>query len=261
MASPTCCQSKNKCKVIAMNDQHILNLTELDREILEGNSVAESNLLLSALSKIIRKRREELGISQTALAEKSGLHRTYINNIERGQKNISIDSLKKIADVLDITVGELLLEAEESTTQKPSDIHILLVEDNPADVFMFKRCLKKGSLNTRVEVLESGSQAEKYFKELGSKPTSDHPDIIFLDLNLPGKTGLELLKDIKFNDLLKHIPVIMLTTSANPKDVSKSYSNYGNSFLTKPIDPVEYEKAIQNVLEYWFSFSSIPPKG
>lgn len=218
----------------------------------------ESDKLLAALAKIIRQRREELGLSQTSLAEKSGLHRTYINNIERGSKNISIDSLKKIADSLSTTVSDLMSQAEESSTESGNPIKILLVEDNPADVFMFKRCVKKSSLDTTVNVIDTGTRAEEYIANLPQESSEEHPDIVFLDLNLPGKNGLELLKDIKSNELLRHIPVIILTTSANPKDVRKSFGQYTNSFLTKPVDPKEYEKAIHNVLLYWFSVSSIP---
>ncbi len=218
----------------------------------------ESDQLLTALSKIIRQRREELGLSQTSLAEKSGLHRTYINNIERGSKNISIESLKKIADSLSTTVSDLMSQAEESSAGSENPIKILLVEDNPADVFMFKRCVKKSSLDTTVNVIDSGTRAEEYIKTLPESTSEDHPDIVFLDLNLPGRTGHELLRDIKSNEFLRHIPVIILTTSANPKDVRKSFGEFSNSFLTKPVDPVEYEKAIHNVLLYWFSVSSIP---
>ena len=220
----------------------------------------ESDKLLTALSRIIRKRREEVGMSQTVLAEKSGLHRTYINNIERGSKNISIESLKRIADSLSTTVSDLLTQAEEVSSESESPIKILLVEDNPADVFMFKRCIKKSSLDTAVTVIDSGSRAEEYLKSLTTESSESHPDIVFLDLNLPGRTGHELLKDIKSNEMLRHIPVIILTTSANPKDVRKSFGEFSNSFLTKPVDPVEYEKAIHDVLLYWFSVSSIPSK-
>lgn len=220
----------------------------------------ESDKLLTALSRIIRKRREEVGMSQTVLAEKSGLHRTYINNIERGSKNISIESLKKIADSLSTTVSDLLTQAEEISSESESPIKILLVEDNPADVFMFKRCIKKSSLDTAVTVIDSGTRAEEYLRSLTTESTDSHPDIVFLDLNLPGRTGHELLKDIKSNEMLRHIPVIILTTSANPKDVRKSFGEFSNSFLTKPVDPVEYEKAIHDVLLYWFSVSSIPGK-
>lgn len=220
--------------------------------------MSESEKLLAQLSKLIRSRREEFGISQTELAEKAGLHRTYINNIERGTKNISIESLKKITDTLGISMGELILEAEEAASEKSNDVKILLVEDNPADVFMFKRCLKKSAISTAVEVIDSGNKAHEHLGRFTEDSNLNSPDIIFLDLNLPGRTGLELLQDIKTNTLLKHVPVIILTTSANPKDVAETYGRYGNSFLTKPVDPLEYEKAIENVLNYWCSTTSIP---
>lgn len=215
--------------------------------------------LLQSLSKLIRRKREEIGMSQTELAERSNLHRTYINNIERGTKNVSIESVKKIADALEMSVADLLTEAEKASQNKITSIKILLVEDNPADVFMFKRCIKRSPLPSTLQVIESGKDAQKFFERVSLEQDSDErPDIIFLDLNLPGRSGHEVLGDIKLNDKLRHIPVVILTTSDNPLDVRKSYGQFANSFLTKPIDPKEYQQAIDDVLKYWFNISSIP---
>ncbi len=220
--------------------------------------MADSRNLLGAIGKTIRKRREQLGISQTELAEKAGLHRTYINNIEGGSKNISIDSLKGIADALNTKISELLSSAEESSEDSGQPIKILLVEDNPADVFMFKRCVKQSSLPTAVEVLDNGKKAQEKLDRYKDTPSDELPDIVFLDLNLPGRSGYEILGDLKGNDMLRHIPVIILTTSSNPQDVRRTYGHFANSFMTKPVDPSEYEKAINNVLTYWFATTSLP---
>lgn len=220
--------------------------------------MADSQNLLGAIGKTIRKKREVLGISQTELAERAGLHRTYINNIEGGSKNISIESLKGIADALNTTISELLTSAEESSDDAAQPIKILLIEDNPPDVFMFKRCVKQSSLPTSVEVLENGKKAQARLDEC-KETQGDLPDIIFLDLNLPGgRSGYDILIDLKSNDLLKHIPVIILTTSSNPQDIMRTYGHFANSFMTKPVDPQEYEKAINNVLTYWFATTSLP---
>ncbi|MBX9667427.1 MAG: response regulator [Candidatus Obscuribacterales bacterium] len=220
--------------------------------------MADSHNLLGAIGKTIRKRREQLGISQTELAEKAGLHRTYINNIEGGSKNISIDSLKGIADALKTNISELLSSAEESSEDSGQPIRILLVEDNPADVFMFKRCVKQSSLPTAVEVLDNGKKAQDQLDKYKDMPPDELPDIVFLDLNLPGRSGYEILVDLKSNDMLRHIPVIILTTSSNPQDVRRTYGHFANSFMTKPVDPSEYEKAINNVLTYWFATTLLP---
>ncbi len=221
--------------------------------------MSDSQYLLGAIAKLIRKRREQLGMSQTELAERSGLHRTYINSIECGTKNISIDSLKNIADALDTTVSDLISKAEESSREAGQPIKILLIEDNPADIFMFKRCVKQNALPTSVDVIENGKKAQEQIERY-IKGEDDLPEIIFLDLNLPGTNGYDLLVEIKGAEPLRHIPVIILTTSSNQEDVRKTYAHFANSFLTKPVDPSDYERAINNVLTYWFATSALPGK-
>ncbi|MCA9801539.1 MAG: response regulator [Cyanobacteria bacterium HKST-UBA02] len=220
--------------------------------------MAETEALLNALSKTIRKRREELGLSQTELAERAGLHRTYICNIERGTQNLSLESLNNIARSLDIPVARLIGEAEEAAEEKSGLIRILLIEDNPADVFVFKRCLKNSSHRTSLSVVDSGLKAFELIRKVGDKPRTSLAEIVFLDLNLPGKSGHDLLKAFKQNESLRHIPVVILTTSSNPQDVKKTYGSYANSYLSKPVDPAEFERSINSVLDYWFGTSALP---
>ncbi|MBK9142570.1 MAG: response regulator [Candidatus Melainabacteria bacterium] len=224
--------------------------------------MAETQALLSALSKLIRKRREELGLSQTELAERAGLHRTYICNIERGTQNLSLESLNNIAGSLEIPVARLIGEAEESAEKKSGLIRILLIEDNPADVFVFKRCLKNSSHKTTLTVVDSGLKAFQLIgraaDKTGDKPGTALAEIVFLDLNLPGKSGHDLLKAFKQNERLRHIPVVILTTSSNPLDVKMTYGSYANSYLSKPVDPAEFERSINSVLDYWFGTSALP---
>ena len=221
--------------------------------------MADSQDLLGAIGKVIRKRRESLGISKTELAERAGLHRTYINNIEGGSKNISIDSLKGIADALNTNISELLSSAE-AVDDSRAPIKVLLIEDNEGDVYIFKQsCAKQSMLPTSIEVLENGKKAQERIDKLKDAGSDELPDIVFLDLNLPGgRSGYDLLSELKGNDVLKHIPVIILTTSSNPQDVRKTYGHFANSFLTKPVDPQDYENAIHNVLTYWFATTSLP---
>jgi len=212
--------------------------------------MAGSSDLLGAIGKVIRKRREAMGISQTELAERAGLHRTYINNIEGGSKNISIDSLKGIADALNTNISELMLSAEATDDAKPP-IKVMLVEDSEPDVFLFKQSLAKiTALPTTIEVYEDGKKAQEKIDKLKEASSDELPDIIFLDLNLRGgRSGYDLLIDIKSNDVLRHIPVIILTTSSNPQDVRKTYGHFANSFMTKPVDPQEYQSQVANVLD------------
>ncbi len=220
--------------------------------------MADSQALLGAIGKAIRAQREKIGISQIELAERAGLHRTFINNIERGAKNLSLESLVSIADALELTASGLVIEAEELAKNTSSAIKVLLIEDNPADIFMFKRCVNLTAHTATVQVLQTGQEVQYRLEELRKGVGDPPPDIIFLDLNLPGRSGHEILTDIKSNEALRHIPIIILTTSSRPDDIKKTYFHFANSFLTKPLDPTSYEKAIDGVLTYWFSTTKMP---
>jgi Response regulator containing a CheY-like receiver domain and an HD-GYP domain len=222
-------------------------------------TVSKAEQLLGALSRVIRKKREEAGLSQTELAERSNLHRTYISNIERGAQNVSIEILSRISEALNSSIGELISAAEADTRQSTARRRILLVEDNPADVYMFQRCLARSPVPIDLKTLDTGQKASEYLNGLNGGET-ELPEIIFLDLNLPGKSGHEILHQLKSNEHLKHIPVIVMTTSANPDDVQRSYGQFVNSYLTKPVDPLEFEDSIGRVLSYWFRTSLLPTR-
>ncbi len=222
--------------------------------------MSKSERLLEALSKVVKMRRDEAGLSQTELADRAKLHRTYISNIERGTQNISLDILSRIAEALGTTVTDLISNAESTARKSITPIRILLIEDNPSDVFMFKRCLERNDLPAEVDIFNSGQKASDHIKKLDETGGDDLPEIVFLDLNLPGKSGHEILRELKSSQHLKHIPVIILTTSSNPKDIEKTYNHFVNSYLTKPIDPMEFEESITRVLDYWFGTSAIPQR-
>lgn len=131
---------------------------------------------------------------------------------------------------------------------------VLLVEDNPADIRLTQEAFKKFRIYNKLEVVKDGVAAMEYL----NNPNKTNPDIILLDLNLPRKNGFEVLKEIKSNEELKQIPIIILTTSDNDNDVNKSYKNYASCYITKPVSMTEFVKAIEKFKIFWFSLVKLP---
>lgn len=138
------------------------------------------------------------------------------------------------------------------------NIKILLVEDNPGDIRLTKEVFKDSSHDISIDVCYDGEEALQYFNSKLEKDELVLPDIIILDLNLPRKNGLELLKDIKNNDSICHIPVIVLTSSEAEGDIKSVYQEKANCYLTKPVDYDEFCKAINLIERFWFTTASLP---
>ena len=137
-------------------------------------------------------------------------------------------------------------------------IHILLVEDNEGDIFLIKEAFEEAKLHTKLSVVKDGKEAVDFLNKQGKYTDVQLPDLLLLDVNLPKKNGHEVLQYIKGDDNLKHIPVIMLTTSSSPKDVNLAYKNYANCFITKPVDVNEFMKVITNIENFWISIVKLP---
>jgi len=131
---------------------------------------------------------------------------------------------------------------------------VLLVEDNPADIRLTQEAFKKFRIHNKLEVVRDGVEAMEYLHN----QENEMPDIILLDLNLPRKNGLEVLKEIKADDKLKIIPIIVLTTSDNSNDINESYKNYASCYITKPVSMMEFVKAIEKFKIFWFSLVKLP---
>ncbi len=140
------------------------------------------------------------------------------------------------------------------------DIEILLVEDNPGDVRLTLEALKAGKINNKVYVLTDGEEAVNYLKRKDGFENRPLPDLILLDLNLPKLSGREVLEIIKEDNELKHIPVIILTTSKAEDDILKSYQHHANCYITKPVDFEQFSVVIKKLEDFWFSIVKIPHK-
>ena len=137
-------------------------------------------------------------------------------------------------------------------------VQILLIEDNEGDILLTSEALAESRITNKVSVIKDGKAAINFFESLTDKKSM--PDLMLLDINLPKKSGHEVLHYIKNNDDFRHIPVIMLTTSSSEKDILNSYQNHVNCYITKPIDLHDFMHAVTQIEDFWVSVVSIPRK-
>ncbi|HKP51373.1 MAG TPA: response regulator [Chloroflexia bacterium] len=138
-------------------------------------------------------------------------------------------------------------------------IEILLVEDNAGDVRLAVEALKEGKVLNNLSVARDGVEAMAFLRREGEYAGAPRPDLILLDLNLPKKDGREVLAEIKSDDDLKRIPVVILTTSAAERDIVKSYDLYANCYITKPVDLNQFIEVVQSIEDFWLTLVKLPP--
>ena len=140
--------------------------------------------------------------------------------------------------------------------EKP--IEILLVEDSPSDIRLTVEALKEAKLRNELHVVEDGEAAMAFLRSPG--PSRPRPDLILLDLNLPGMDGREVLEQVKSDPDLALIPVVVLTTSRAEEDVLKAYQLRTNCYITKPVDLDQFIRVVQSIQEFWLTVVRLPPK-
>ena len=138
---------------------------------------------------------------------------------------------------------------------------ILLVEDNPADAELAMIGLRSGHHTISVHTVETGEEAMAFLRREGDRAEAPRPDLILLDLNLPGMDGSEVLQEVKSDPALRTIPVVILTTSSAPPEIHSAYSNHANAFMTKPVHLDELNNLMGQLQEYWFGLVHLPPTG
>ncbi|GAB3520115.1 response regulator [Emticicia fontis] len=137
-------------------------------------------------------------------------------------------------------------------------IHILLVEDNEGDIFLTTEALQESRIANELSTVRDGWEAMQFLEKKGNYISAPTPDLILLDVNLPKMNGHEVLVAVKSNENIKHIPVIMLTTSSSEKDIFQSYKNYVNCYITKPIDVSDFLKVVTSIENFWVSIVTLP---
>ncbi|MEX0883686.1 MAG: response regulator [Cyclobacteriaceae bacterium] len=137
-------------------------------------------------------------------------------------------------------------------------IYILLVEDNEGDIFLTTEALEESNIINKISVANDGQEALDFVFRRKEYRNVSRPDLILLDVNLPKKSGHEVLKEIKKHPELRKIPVIMLTTSSSQRDIELSYKNHANCYITKPVEVSDFLDALNSIEQFWFSIVSLP---
>ena len=154
-----------------------------------------------------------------------------------------------------------MIKQDTTANQTAKQIEILLVEDNEGDVGLVEEVFQEAKIMNNLNIAEDGEEAILFLRKEGKFSNVPSPDIILLDLNLPGKDGREVLKEIKEDDELKRIPVVILTTSKAEGDILKSYNLHANSYITKPVDFDQFIKVIKSIENFWLDIVKLPSKG
>jgi len=144
----------------------------------------------------------------------------------------------------------------EPSLARPAEI--LLVEDSPGDVRLMQEALKEGKVANRVHVVGDGVEAMAFLRRQGDFADVPRPDLILLDLNLPKKDGREVLAELKADDDLRRIPVVVLTTSRAEEDILKAYDLHANCYMTKPVDLGQFLNLVKEIEEYWLLMVRLP---
>ena len=219
--------------------------------------------LKSLLGTAIRTKRNELGISQEELADRAGLHRTYISDIERGARNLSLESIDKLAQALKISIGALFLSAGaamssdvvlESAVTSGDLVDILLVEDTESDVELTLEAFKNAKLSNRVHVARDGLEALDFLfcrNKYAGRKVEEHPQVVLLDLNLPKINGIEVLRQIKADERLKNIHVVVLTASQQDRDIVLCRRLGAETYIVKPVNFNNLGEVTARLNLYW----------
>lgn len=145
----------------------------------------------------------------------------------------------------------------------PNGLHkidILIVEDNKGDARLIKEIFNESKLYNSLYFVSDGVEAMDFLRKSGKYANMPLPDLIILDLNLPKKDGREVLMEIKQDENLKHIPIVIMTISQADEDIIKSYNLHANCYVTKPIDLTQFMKVVKSIENFWFTVVKLPPK-
>jgi CheY-like chemotaxis protein len=140
-------------------------------------------------------------------------------------------------------------------------VEILLVEDNPGDVRLTREAMKEARVSTRMHVVPDGAEAMAFLRGEGRYAGKPRPDLILLDLNVPRKNGLEVLAEIKGDDRLKRIPVVVLSSSQAETDILESYNHHANCYIAKPADLDRFLEVVRAIETFWLSIVKLPKDG
>ena len=148
-----------------------------------------------------------------------------------------------------------------NTTPRHKAINILMVEDNPGDVRLTMEALNGAKIRNHVDAVQDGVEALAFLRREGKYANSIRPDLILLDLNLPKKDGREVLAEIKADEHLRRIPVVILTSSQAEQDIVKAYDLHANAYVSKPVELEQFITVVKSIEGFWLEIVKLPPKG
>ena len=141
---------------------------------------------------------------------------------------------------------------------KGQNVKVLLVEDNPADAELTAEKLKQSKILVDLTVAMDGEEALDFLHKRGKFSEATTPDLVLLDLNIPKRSGLEVLEEIKETEALRRIPVVILTSSEAETDIAKSYDLHASSYVTKPVDLAGFSQIVNSIEQCWFTLVKFP---
>ncbi len=204
--------------------------------------------IISGFGTSVRTLRHKLGMSQEELAERAGLHRTYIAGIEGGGRNVTLKSIEKLAGALRVSIADLLLAPHAGPKRKNGShgnghqaefVDILMVEDNTEDAELTISAFRKAKMANPIQVVSDGKDALDYLFYTGRfarRMPSSKPLLVLLDLDLPKIDGIEVLRRIKADPRTMHIPVVILTASHEGPEMAECKRRGADCFIVKPLD-------------------------
>ncbi len=212
-------------------------------------------------AKAVRLWRGQLGLSQEELAERAGLHRTYISDVERGARNLSLESINRLASALEVSVSTLFQSSPGIEPAPREPVDILLVEDNNDDAEMAMLAFKKARIANLVHVVQDGVEALDYVFCRGLYAGRRHegrPHVILLDLYLPKLNGFEVLRRIKEEKSTRRIPVVVLTSSQKSRDIDQCRRLGAETYIVKPVDFQSLSQVTPVLKLNWILLNSQP---
>ena len=151
------------------------------------------------------------------------------------------------------------MNGRDTNSDYPRPVEILLVEDSPADVALTEEALLESKLHNNLHVVTDGEAAMAFLRRQDPYGAAPRPDLILLDLNLPKKTGREVLAEIKSDVSLSLIPIVIMTVSKDERDILESYRLHANCYIRKPVKFVEFIEIVKSIESFWFTIVTLPP--
>jgi CheY-like chemotaxis protein len=214
----------------------------------------------------IRSERARLGLSQERLAERADLHRTYITDIERGARNLSLETMHRLADALGVPIESLFTRKEINRQLEPHSSHtnqlvdVLLVEDDPRDIELTLAAFNSAGLANRTLVVRDGNAALDFLfcrRQYVHRRFEQNPHVILLDLNLPKIHGVEVLRRIKADERTRNYQVVILTNSQNDEQIRQALALGASAYLVKPVNFHNFSKITPKLSLQWALLGSI----